>query len=388
MSKRKCKSNSLSLGECIAKAHMILRARFCHHLPGKPFGLEAQYKNLMDLLKQTAVQGESNSVLIVGPRGVGKTMLLKSVLNELMEMKYVKENLLQVHLNGNRSNSRPVLFVLDEFDLFAHHKNQTLLYNLLDVAQSAQTPVAVVGLTCRLDVLELLEKRVKSRFSHRQIHLLNAFGFKQYVEMFQQQLILPKEFPDGRFAQEWNQNIQCLCKDKMVEDILQKHFNSSKDFRSLHMLLMLTLSHVTVSNPNIRPTDLLAASRQYMMDSKANVLHGLSVLELCLIIAMKHLNSIYEGEPFNFEMVYNEFQNFIQRTTHSMHNFKKPVVLKAFEHLQQLELIKPMDGASLRTHKEYQLVKLLLDSSQIMDALQKYPQCPTDVQLWAASSLD
>jgi len=43
-----------------------------------------------------------------------------------------------------------VVFVLDEFDLFAHHKNQTLLYNLLDVSQSAQTPVAVVGLTCRL----------------------------------------------------------------------------------------------------------------------------------------------------------------------------------------------------------------------------------------------
>ncbi|XP_072435852.1 origin recognition complex subunit 4 isoform X2 [Chiloscyllium punctatum] len=431
MNKRKCKSNSLSLGECIAKAHMILRARFCHHFPGKPFGLEAQYKNLMDLLKQTAVQGESNSVLIVGPRGVGKTMLLKSVLSELMEMKYIKENLLQVHLNGllqtddkialkeitrqlqlenvvgdkvfgsfaenlafllealkkgNRSNSRPVLFILDEFDLFAHHKNQTLLYNLLDVAQSAQTPVAVVGLTCRLDVLELLEKRVKSRFSHRQIHLLNTFGFQQYVEMFQQQLALPKEFPDERFAQEWNRNIQSLCKEKMVEDILQKHFNSSKDFRSLHM--MLTLSHVTVSNPNIQPTDLLAASKQYMMDSKANLLHGLSVLEFCLIIAMKHLNSIYEGEPFNFEMVYNEFQNFIQRTSHSMHKFKKSVVLKAFEHLQQLELVKPMDGASVRTQKEYQLVKLLLDKSQIMDALQKYPQCPTDVHLWAASSLE
>lgn len=43
-----------------------------------------------------------------------------------------------------------MLFVLDEFDLFAHHKNQTLLYNLFDVSQSAQTPVAVVGLTCRL----------------------------------------------------------------------------------------------------------------------------------------------------------------------------------------------------------------------------------------------
>ncbi|XP_078084129.1 origin recognition complex subunit 4 isoform X4 [Mustelus asterias] len=375
MSKRKSKENSFSLGECIAQVHMILRARFCHYIPGKPFGVEAQYKNLMDLLKQTAVHGESNSVLIVGPRGAGKTMLLRSVLKELMEMKQVKENLLQVHLNGllqtddkialkevtrqlqlenvvgdkvfgsfaenlafllealkkgNRSSSRPVLFILDEFDLFAHHRNQTLLYNLLDVAQSAQTPVAVVGLTCRLS----------------------------------------------------------LCKDKAVEDILQKHFNSSKDFRSLHMLLMLALSQVAVSNPNIRLPDLLAASRLCTMDSKANVLHGLSVLELCLIIAMKHLNSIYEGEPFNFEMVYNEFQKFIQRRTHSIHNFEKPVVLKAFEHLHQLELIKPMDGTSTRAQKEYQLVKLLLDSSQIMDALQKYPHCPTEVQLWASSALE
>lgn len=32
---------------------------------------------------------------------------------------------------------------------------------------------------------------------------------------------------------------------------------------------------------------------------------GLSVLEICLIIAMKHLNEVYDGEPFNFQMVYN-----------------------------------------------------------------------------------
>ena len=32
---------------------------------------------------------------------------------------------------------------------------------------------------------------------------------------------------------------------------------------------------------------------------------GISVLELCLVIAMKHLTETYEGEPFNFEMVYN-----------------------------------------------------------------------------------
>nr|XP_015214144.1 PREDICTED: origin recognition complex subunit 4 isoform X3 [Lepisosteus oculatus] len=357
--------------------------------------------------------------------------LLSCVLNELQKEKEVMENILLVHLNGllqtddrialkeitrqlhlenvvgdkvfgsfaenlafllealkkgDRSSSRPVLFTLDEFDLFAHHKNQTLLYNLFDISQSAQAPVAVVGLTCRLDVLELLEKRVKSRFSHRQIHLLSAFDFQKYLEIFQQQLSLPEDFPDGGFAEQWNESIKSLCDDRSVEDILQKHFHSSKDFRSLQRLLVLTLSRVTVSNPAVKPADLLEASRLCTMDSKANILHGLSVLELCLIIAMKHLSDIYDGEPYNFQMVHNEFKKFLQRKSHSIHNFEKPVVMKAFEHLHQLELIKAVDGPSVKTQKEYQLVRLMLDNGQIMEALQKYPQCPTDVKQWATSA--
>ncbi|XP_028662359.1 origin recognition complex subunit 4 [Erpetoichthys calabaricus] len=432
MSKRKSKDDSLSIGECISLVQKILRERICcQKSNGKPFGVEMQQKHLLELLKRTVVHGESNSVLIIGPRGFGKTMLLNSVLTELLGMKHIKGNVLIVQLNGllqtddrialkeitrqlnlenvigervfgsfaenlafllealkkgDRNSSRSVLFILDEFDLFAHHKNQTLLYNLFDISQSAQTPIAVVGLTCRLDVLELLEKRVKSRFSHRQIHLLTSCDFKQYVIMFQQQLLLPEDFPDKSFAEEWNQNIRFLSRDASVEEILKKHFFLSKDFRSLHLLLMRVLCRVTVSNKTIKPADLIEASHLCTMDSKANILHGLSVLELCLIIAMKHLNDVYDGEPFNFQMVYNEFQKFVQRKAHSVYNYEKPVVIKAFEHLHQLELVKPMDGPSVRIQKEYQLVKLLLDNSQIMEALQRYPQCPTDVKQWAASA--
>ena len=46
--------------------------------------------------------------------------------------------------------SKSVVFVLDEFELFAQHHNQTLLYNLFDVAQSAQAPICVIGITARL----------------------------------------------------------------------------------------------------------------------------------------------------------------------------------------------------------------------------------------------
>ncbi|XP_056157286.1 origin recognition complex subunit 4 [Lampris incognitus] len=432
MSKRKGKETHMPIGECITQVQSILRARFCsQQLPERPKEMESQHKHLLELLRRTAVHGESNSVLIVGPRAAGKTMLLNSVLRELLEEKEVQKNLLQVHLNGllqtddrialkeitrqlhlenvvgekvfgsfaenlvfllealkkgDRSSSRPVLFILDEFDLFAHHKNQTLLYNLLDVSQSAQTPVAVVGLTCRLDILELLEKRVKSRFSHRQIHLLSSLNFQLYLGRVQAQLSLPDSFPDTKFAREWNSSVKTLCKDKAVEGVLQRQFNSSKDFRSLHALLMLCLSRVTVANPSIKPADLLDASSLCMADAKANILHGLSILELCLIIAMKHLNDTYDGEPFNLQMVYNEFKKFLQRKSRSIYNFDQPVVMKAFEHLQQLELIRPVDSSVAKTQHEYQLMRLMLDHCQIMEALQKYPQCPTDVRQWGMSA--
>ncbi|NXR87601.1 ORC4 protein, partial [Hypocryptadius cinnamomeus] len=440
MSKRKSKESSAESPGCISQVQKILRERFCHHCAaGKLFGLEQQYRHLLELLKRTTVHGESNSALIIGPRGSGKTALLNHVLKDLREMEQVRENLLEVHLNGknpflsgllqtndkvalkeitrqlqlenvvgdkvfgsfaenlafllealrkgDRTSSCPILFVLDEFDLFVHHKNQTLLYNLFDISQSAQTPVTVIGLTCRQDILELLEKRVKSRFSHRQIYLMNSFDFKQYIKIFKKQLSLPAEFPDESFAQKWNNNVQHLSEDKTVQDVLQNLFHHTKDLRSLHSLLMLAGSAVTVHHPLLTAADLQEASRQRSTDSKANIVHGLSVLEICLIIAMKHLNEVYDGEPFNFQMVYNEFQKFIQRKAHSMYNFEKPVVMKAFEHLLQLELVKPLERPSARAQREYLLMKLLLDSSQIMDALQVYPNCPTDVKQWAASSL-
>ena len=61
--------------------------------------------------------------------------------------------------------------MLDEFDLFALRSKQTLLYALMDLLQQPGVRAAVVGVTCRHDAAELLEKRVRSRFSHRRLLL-------------------------------------------------------------------------------------------------------------------------------------------------------------------------------------------------------------------------
>ena len=57
---------------------------------------------------------------------------------------------MQSFFDAGDKHTKSILFCLDEFDLFAQHRNQTLLYNLFDVAQSAQAPVCVLGLTTRL----------------------------------------------------------------------------------------------------------------------------------------------------------------------------------------------------------------------------------------------
>ena len=46
------------------------------------------------------------------------------------------------------------------------------------------------------------------------------------------------------------------------------------------------------------------------------MLHGVSVLELCLVIAMKHVRQIYDDEPFNFEMVFRGMDQNIWKQHH------------------------------------------------------------------------
>ncbi|KAL5009478.1 hypothetical protein ScPMuIL_011783 [Solemya velum] len=409
----------------------IIRKRLSQtSLPPEITGFEQERIQLYELLKRTVTVGESNSVLLIGPRGGGKSMLLNSVLNELGSDENFDNDLLQVHLNGllqtddrialkeitrqlklentvgdrvfgsfsetlqflldalksGDQSSKPVLFVLDEFDLFAHHRNQTLLYNLFDISQSAQTPICVLGITCRLDVIELLEKRVKSRFSHRQIHLFNNLTFDRYCDLFCSYLTLSNEFPDKKFAKDWNKNVAALSKDKTVVDILQRQFNFNKDIRMLQQLMLSPVIRISETSPQLLASHFVDSMKLMTTDSKSAMLHGVSVLELCLIIAMKHLTDIYDGEPFNFEMVYNEYQKFAHRRS-SMQVFEKSVVLKAFEHLLALELVKPMDSGGTRIQKEYRLMSLLIHPSQILDALQKYPNCPTEVKQWANSAL-
>lgn len=51
------------------------------------------------------------------------------------------------------------------------------------IAQSRKALIAVLGLTTMIDVVESLEKRVKTRFSHQYVHLSLSRSMKAFEEV-------------------------------------------------------------------------------------------------------------------------------------------------------------------------------------------------------------
>ncbi|XP_053676348.1 origin recognition complex subunit 4 [Anopheles nili] len=431
-------------------------------------GYDAERQHVRDLLERTAEHGESNSALLLGPRGSGKTTLVSSVLVELLVKESFHRNSLIVYLNGlihiddrqalksataqmnlenavdgkvfgsfaenlaflleclkagDRKKSKSVIFLLEEFDLFCSHHNQTLLYNLFDVAQSAQAPICVLGITARLDVVELLEKRVKSRFSHRQIFLLpQEDDFDGRLELFADLLKLPTEkdmhqfqkthpaipsealsndelsmlrnlFDPQRFTftakwvTHWNRHIDALVKNAAVQTALRNIYDYDVQEGPFRLLLLELVSNLDKSQPVITVEWVQQLGKSYESDDKVKLIVGLTVLEICLLIAIKHHSEIYDRDPFNFQMILTRYSKFANGSS-SMQGIERSVVLKAFEHLKHLEFITPITGDDLsKVQKEYQLHRLLLTYGQIAQAVQRMQFLPTEISQWAQSSL-
>ncbi|KAF9114368.1 origin recognition complex subunit 4 [Mortierella sp. AM989] len=381
------------------------------------------------------VDGEQKEFMVIHLNGLVQTddrMALKEIMRQLSregEAEMDGSNTtfadslpsLLTFLKAGTREQYPIIFILDEFDLFAQHTKQSLLYNLFDVAQSAEWPIAVVGMTCRMDALELLEKRVKSRFSHRQYYTFPPSNYHDYIEICENALLispedLNMEREDGmligadvdvkeKFIKEFNHRVKLLFDDGGFAKVVQRIFDLMKDVRGFFRLCFGPVAELTEEHPYLLPSQFYESGLQQRVDNKTELLKGISLLELSLLIAIKHLVE-REIVIFNFEMVYDEYKEFmdmaVTRGTSSSSSlgvssggsitatesvtlrlYKKGVALKAFEHLVEAELLRSADTSG-KGPKEYRMMRVMLDSSQISDVVLKHRDCPTVVARWAA----
>lgn len=103
------------------------------------------------------------------------------------------------------STSTSIIFILDHFDEFLTHPRQTLLYNLFDIAQSRKAPIAVICLGRQVNVIDGLEKRVKSRFGGRIEQVGRPRTIEEFWRVCRAALFVEGEQP---FTEKWNKHVE------------------------------------------------------------------------------------------------------------------------------------------------------------------------------------
>ncbi|KAE8359861.1 origin recognition complex subunit 4 C-terminus-domain-containing protein [Aspergillus caelatus] len=289
-------------------------------------GLESEYDKVHQLVEQTVSVGEGNSLLLLGSRGSGKTAIVETIISSLKREHHNDFHVVRLNgflhtddrlalremwrqlgretnteeeagkvssyadtmatllallshpeeLFGASNNTdtvtaaKSIVIILDEFDLFVTHPRQTLLYNLFDIAQARKAPIAVLGLTTKVDVTEMLEKRVKSRFSHRYVYVplpRSLEGFSEiclagldledkevsdYLEEANPEtrsLITSEKF--GRLLEGWRAYLQGLWSDEAFQAHLRRIFfqtRSAKEFFTSALIGMTEL-HYSAYHP-------------------------------------------------------------------------------------------------------------------------------------------
>lgn len=185
---------------------------------------------------------------------------------------------------------------------------------------------------------------------------------------------------------DWNKQILQLATNEKFADALEVYFESNSSIASLKQLLFQIITKLNDNHTKLEVSDFTKLIDSILFeDDVVKLMTGLSVLEICLLISIKHHCDIYDNDPFNFEIILTRFNKFVIKST-TMKNIERDMALKRFENLKYQEFIVSM-GAEGKVQKEYQMYKLNIEPDMIDSAVQKYKNLPTEIEQWAKSSI-
>ncbi|KAG8904363.1 hypothetical protein FRB99_001864 [Tulasnella sp. 403] len=299
---------------------------------------------------------------------------------------------------------RPTIVVLDAFDLFALHPRQALLYCLLDTVQACHahsnraggrgttaSGIAVIGVTTRIDCLNSLEKRVKSRFSGRVIRVSHVNDFDGYLTMARCLLQKPPT-EEGRttgsrdraLSEEldvlWDDGVEAFLQDREVIRLLKDVYYLRKEIATLQRLLIPVVLNMSHEPPILRPRVLEDAFSSQIAPSSYHFLQELSYPHLALLVASYHVSNTGH-DMFNFEMLWSNFSRQVDRTgsmpvtldgaSVGMIKVSRDVMLGAFERMIDLRVFQPPGPLPTNIAKTFVKYRCGVDRSDIMDAMDR-----------------
>jgi Cdc6-like AAA superfamily ATPase len=234
-------------------------------------------------------------------------------------------------LKDGKGANIPTFLVIQHFDVFAHASKQTFLYNVLDITASRDAHIAIVGTSTRIDVEELLEKRLKSRFSRR----LLLFPRPNYTHAIKALMVaagvpakLAAKHPG--FAAHWMA--------KLENTVAHPKFGLANLWRlGINMRLLIgrllpAVQRITASDQLVTVSKLDAAmtvggASGWGQDGSQMRLHrilDLNLIELCLLAVMAHIEKRFErdGEAKEQESLEDARKSAQAKATGALYNFR------------------------------------------------------------------
>lgn len=329
------------------------------------------YKELQSVLARTVEDEESHMVLLIGPHGLGKTVVVEEALGyfkttykesfitirlsgslHATEQHAVREiarqldvslgNLREVSMsssfeqraisdtfnnilltleasaNQEKNQGLPIriIFVIDEIEKYTDTPKQMLLYNLFELTQNPKVPICVVGVTAKVNIRDLFEKRVRSRFSQRIITTQLPANLEEFWLNASATLKIDNnrldKFRNGIYPKKWNDIIDELyTKPSGLRNAMYQCFFTTKSIGQFKRTCMLPISKIGADMPFPKGEDFEIYPRSIVNGTEAKIM-ACSRHELMMVVAAARYVNRSEISHVNFNLAYNEYELMIK----------------------------------------------------------------------------
>lgn len=349
----------------------------------------------LDLCLRTIHDGENQSAIVIGPKGVGKKHVVRELIAQLPPVECVflngltiaseasvfRQILVQLVPNGVFSSSstasfqpmytllrqvlhekalcgNTVLFLIDGLDAFTTNQKQLVLYNLLDWMQTSQVRIILLGITSTFTITQKLEKRVSSRFSNRLV-VLSMPSFDEIQHHFL------SETSDLRLIQ-----------------LVREYYDAGKSLRWFYHIFSL-------SKP-LNLTNFITTLEVLQPNVHFELMKSISSRELTVLIGMRRLEK-KNHQVYSFEMVFEQLQQYYRAQGQQIGvKLSRTDALVAFQTLITLDLTRQVGNAfrlaggnKNQLAPEYTVVQMMMDPIEFDSILPQLNNCSTHLKQWA-----
>lgn len=381
----------------------VLQKLYGQKHPRKVVGLEKEYDLIYSCLKNTIIQKRGHQCLLLGAEATGKSLLISKALAQL-EAEFPEQYLVvkvnglihgddksalrsiaqqldsKLHTNGdnietikmsqtmqninalfdsasfneNSEQKISVVFIVEEFQKFCQ-MHQVLAYELLNFSQTCPFGVAFIGVSKRSNVVELLEKRNRSRNSAISVFLprpktvagLEAIAYS--ILAVDDEEVLEK-YPEE--VEMWNSYLEQQLAATIAAIAKDVFYLTNSPAHLCQQLLPSILNITELTNPS---QSLMALGTSESLTSDAD---NVAELDWALLICAARSQIKFNTQTVNLVIVMDEWRQIAKEThiarfsTHNITSLETPGTTKssillakhAWERLINLGLLQPVNA--------------------------------------------